>query len=265
MRSQISKVLILIILSVSFFYGEATPEMIEQWLKGDNAATKEIAIKEIGKRKLEKFVPQLKEILITEPKKEVSRVEPKAEPKVDPKKKNEKGKAKEKPKISRAKDNEIQKEKESEKLRTAAALALANFKGDKEIATMFLDVLKTSQYKRSLRLACIKALGDIGDNSKEVIMPLVNLLNEFDPELVIEVISSLERIGEPKVQFILSDVVKVYEDKDVRKRALAAIEKIGNSKVVRELQQSIEDNKKDDYKELVPLIEKAIARLQLKK
>ncbi|MFH1074402.1 MAG: hypothetical protein V1752_04855, partial [Candidatus Firestonebacteria bacterium] len=146
MRLQINKIIAALILASSFFYGEASPEMIEQWLKGDNAAIKEIGIKEIGKRKLEKFVPQLKELLITELKKE--------EVKVEIKNKEEKGKKR--PKWSKEKDNEKQKEEESEKLRTAAAAALANFKGDKEIPALLCSVLEKNKYMRSLRMACIR-------------------------------------------------------------------------------------------------------------
>jgi len=231
--------ILFVILYILFPYllsAQRNPEVIEQWLNGNDLIMKEIAIKDIGKYKYKKFIPQLIKIL------DVDKVE-------------------DKEKVKRKVD-----EKDESKLRAAAALALGEFKEEsKEIIPILISRIEKDKFKRVVRIACIKSLGNIGRNDEIVLFTLIRLLDEFDPELVIEAIISLEKIGDNRVQYILADVVRVYEDIDVRKKALETITKIGNKKVINELKSAIEVNKNDEtYKEIVPFIEKTIAQLSKK-
>jgi HEAT repeat protein len=231
--------ILFVILYILFPYllsAQRNPEVIEQWLNGNDLIMKEIAIKDIGKYKYKKFIPQLIKIL------DVDKVE-------------------DKEKVKRKVD-----EKDESKLRAAAALALGEFKEEsKEIIPILISRIEKDKFKRVVRIACIKSLGNIGRNDEIVLFTLIKLLDEFDPELVIEAIISLEKIGDNRVQYILADVVRVYEDIDVRKKALETITKIGNKKVINELKSAIEVNKNDEtYKEIVPFIEKTIAQLSKK-
>jgi len=212
-------------------YKELLPQainMLEQWLGEKDIKIRKKALKYIGEGKFKEMIPALAKILETEESSD-----------------------------KKIKKDDKEKEKEIEDLKITVVTTLGEFKNNKEIISLLVSVLKKERYP--IRIACIKSLGNIGSNDVESLNILIDLLDEYNPGLVLEVLNSLEKIGDKRLQFFLVDVVKGYKDMDVKKRALDIISKIGNKKIIKELKDAIRVNKEDnEYKDIVPYIEKTI-------
>ncbi|OGF49814.1 MAG: hypothetical protein A2231_05185 [Candidatus Firestonebacteria bacterium RIFOXYA2_FULL_40_8] len=223
-------------------------KQLEQWLKAPGYVTRETALKAIGKQKEKELLPKVLEIIQKDKDERVRKQCAIALGEIGSKD------ATEVLLKMLAEDSSVAVKAESAK-------ALGLIKDTSAIEKLLQYLHEEFSKSRSVRVAIVRSLGEIGDPS--VSFFLVELLSDADNEARKEAIRALDMLNEPKAQYFIIDMIDGDPDISVRLLACDYLSRKGTKKMITELenvQKNIVKEKYFEVRDKIPLIIKAIKK-----
>jgi HEAT repeat protein len=149
------------------------------------------------------------------------------------------------------------------KVKVDAINSLGKLK-DTSLVDKLADLVYNKDFGKNayIREAIANSIGEIGLNTEKTRKTLITLLDEGDKDVRKKAILALEKIGEINSQYLIIDLVDIDPEIDVRLTALDVLSRIGSKKLINELESIKNGIVEKEFLEVKNKIPEVIKRIK---